>query len=297
MDVATAGVLRRGRRGAELHPGRGALPRRAVGAELPDRPAGTRARRHAVRADQPIGARSPRRATCCCPGPGRCWPNSTRRGRAGRAGRRDHRTAPARHDRSTAARPRRWWSAPWPRSTTGIRASRSPSRTPAAADMADEVRARRPGCGVRRALRRPGAPPTSPTGSSPTNRWSRSCRRRTRPRAPLDLAELAAATAVRRDAGRVRAAPAGRRRVRPGRAWRAASRSSWRPPTPWCGSSGWASGRPSSRARPRRGRDVGVTVLELADPAARHPISLVHRRPEPSAPSARAFLRLLASHG
>ncbi len=36
-----------------------------------------------------------------------------------------------------------------------------------------------------------------------------------------------------------------------------------------------------------------VTVLELADPAARHPISLVHRQPEPSAPSARAFLRLL----
>ncbi len=36
-----------------------------------------------------------------------------------------------------------------------------------------------------------------------------------------------------------------------------------------------------------------VTVLELADPAARHPISLVHRQPEPSAPSARAFHRLL----
>jgi DNA-binding transcriptional LysR family regulator len=39
-----------------------------------------------------------------------------------------------------------------------------------------------------------------------------------------------------------------------------------------------------------------VTVLALADPAARHPISLVHRRPEPAAPSARAFLRLLGSH-
>jgi DNA-binding transcriptional LysR family regulator len=37
-----------------------------------------------------------------------------------------------------------------------------------------------------------------------------------------------------------------------------------------------------------------VTLLELADPAARHPIGLVHRQPEPSAPSARAFLRLLA---
>jgi DNA-binding transcriptional LysR family regulator len=41
----------------------------------------------------------------------------------------------------------------------------------------------------------------------------------------------------------------------------------------------------------------GVTVLELTDPAARHPISLVHRRPEPAAPSARAFLQLLGSDG
>jgi DNA-binding transcriptional LysR family regulator len=37
-----------------------------------------------------------------------------------------------------------------------------------------------------------------------------------------------------------------------------------------------------------------VVVLELDDPAARHPVSLVHRRPAPSAPSARAFLALLA---
>ena len=36
-----------------------------------------------------------------------------------------------------------------------------------------------------------------------------------------------------------------------------------------------------------------VAVLEFADPAARHPIGLVHRSPEPSAPSARAFLTLL----
>ena len=38
---------------------------------------------------------------------------------------------------------------------------------------------------------------------------------------------------------------------------------------------------------------AGVRVLTLPDPAARHPISLVHRAPEPSAPSARAFLALL----
>ena len=52
---------------------------------------------------------------------------------------------------------------------------------------------------------------------------------------------------------------------------------------------------PRSATAGARGEVGGVTVLELADPAARHPISLVHRRPEPSAPSARAFLRLLAS--
>jgi DNA-binding transcriptional LysR family regulator len=40
-------------------------------------------------------------------------------------------------------------------------------------------------------------------------------------------------------------------------------------------------------------RATGVAVLTLTDPDARHPISLVHREPEPSAPSARAFLTLL----
>ena len=39
-------------------------------------------------------------------------------------------------------------------------------------------------------------------------------------------------------------------------------------------------------------RPDDVVGLELADPAARHPIGLVHRHPEPSAPSARAFLAL-----
>jgi DNA-binding transcriptional LysR family regulator len=36
-----------------------------------------------------------------------------------------------------------------------------------------------------------------------------------------------------------------------------------------------------------------VAAIPLDDPAARHPVSLVHRRPEPSAPAARAFLALL----
>ncbi|HET7477034.1 MAG TPA: LysR family transcriptional regulator [Dermatophilaceae bacterium] len=42
-------------------------------------------------------------------------------------------------------------------------------------------------------------------------------------------------------------------------------------------------------------RPKGVAVLRLADPAARHPICLVHRHPEATAPSARAFLALLAT--
>jgi DNA-binding transcriptional LysR family regulator len=42
-------------------------------------------------------------------------------------------------------------------------------------------------------------------------------------------------------------------------------------------------------------RSDDVSVLELADPTARHPISLIHRHPEPSAPSARAFLTLLTT--
>ena len=37
-----------------------------------------------------------------------------------------------------------------------------------------------------------------------------------------------------------------------------------------------------------------VAALPLDDPEARHPVSLVHRRPEPSAPAARAFLALLS---
>ena len=37
----------------------------------------------------------------------------------------------------------------------------------------------------------------------------------------------------------------------------------------------------------------GVASLRLTDALAQHPVSLVHRQPEPSAPSARAFLALL----
>ena len=40
-----------------------------------------------------------------------------------------------------------------------------------------------------------------------------------------------------------------------------------------------------------------VAVLTVDDPAARHPIGLVHRSPAPSTPSARAFLALLLEGG
>ena len=41
----------------------------------------------------------------------------------------------------------------------------------------------------------------------------------------------------------------------------------------------------------------GVAVLALTDTQAQHPVSLEHRQPEPSAPSARAFLALLSGSG
>jgi DNA-binding transcriptional LysR family regulator len=44
-----------------------------------------------------------------------------------------------------------------------------------------------------------------------------------------------------------------------------------------------------------KARPDDVVVVALPDAAARHPISLVHRRPAPTAPSARAFLALLAA--
>lgn len=47
---------------------------------------------------------------------------------------------------------------------------------------------------------------------------------------------------------------------------------------------------PRSAAAARPG---DVAALDIPDPQARHPVVLVHRSPEPSAPSARAFLRLL----
>ena len=37
----------------------------------------------------------------------------------------------------------------------------------------------------------------------------------------------------------------------------------------------------------------GVAVLRLTDALAQHPVGLVHRQPEATAPSARAFLALL----
>jgi hypothetical protein len=41
------------------------------------------------------------------------------------------------------------------------------------------------------------------------------------------------------------------------------------------------------------GTPADASVLTLSDPAARHPIALVHLAPRPSAPNARAFLKLV----
>jgi DNA-binding transcriptional LysR family regulator len=49
---------------------------------------------------------------------------------------------------------------------------------------------------------------------------------------------------------------------------------------------------PASTAAGQAGNG-DVAAVPLDDPEARHPVSLVHRRPEPSAPAARAFLALL----
>jgi DNA-binding transcriptional LysR family regulator len=50
---------------------------------------------------------------------------------------------------------------------------------------------------------------------------------------------------------------------------------------------------PASTAAGQAAGNGDVAAVPLDDPAARHPVSLVHRRPEPSAPAARAFLGLL----
>jgi DNA-binding transcriptional LysR family regulator len=50
---------------------------------------------------------------------------------------------------------------------------------------------------------------------------------------------------------------------------------------------------PASTAAGQAAGNGDVAAVPLDDPEARHPVSLVHRRPEPSAPAARAFLALL----
>ena len=194
-----------------------------------------------------------------------------------------------------------WWaarggpprpsSALWPRSTAGTRACRSPSghRQPAHGGAGPRGGA---GRGVRRAVRRPG--PRRPR-APPAGRRAAGRRRPARPPAGGRAGGSGRAgrrRRLRRDAGRV--GPAHqvdaaftRAGVQRGVAF------ALRPPTRWCATSGWASGWLSCRARPRRPAGTRTSRVPLDDPAARHPVSLVHRRPEPSAPAARAFLRLL----
>ena len=290
MDAAPAGVLRRGRRGAELHPGRGAVPRGAVGAELPDRPAGTGARRHAVRADQPLGRLAPagelllpraRRILAELDAPTR---------RAGRAGRGDHRTAAARHDRQHragraggGAGPGRVPPAPPRRrdrhQDTGSRQMAEQVRAggldlafvglfadQVPADLAHRVLADEPLVAV--------VPRRHPLAG----------------RSPIGLAELAGGppfVEMRAESGlRSRSTPRS-----PGPAWSAASRSSWARPTPWCGSSGWASGRPSSRlgrSGTRAGEVGGVTSARsspIPRPGTRSASCTADRSPPRPAPA------------
>ena len=110
----------------------------------------------------------------------------------------------------------------------------------------------------------------------------------------IRLAELADDTAfveMRAESGLRRQVDAAFDR---GRRCTAGSPSSSVPPSLSSGSSPWVSGPRSSRCRPpRAGTDVGGA--RLLDITTRHPTSVVHRFPAPSAPSARAFLALLGS--
>ena len=166
--------------------------------------------------------------------------------------------------------------------------------------MADQVRAGDVGPRVRRTVRRPGARPTSPTGCSASSRWSRSCR------GPPTAQTL-----------RPSASPS----------WRPPPTSSRCGPSPACAPQvdaaftragvqrgvafeldtsdavvrfvglgfGAAVVPASTAAGHTAGTEGGeVAALPLDDPAARHPVSLVHRRPEPPPPAARAFLALLS---
>ena len=236
-----------------------------------------------------------RPASCCCRGPGGCWPSSTlaraelaalagvltgrlRLGMIGSAGQAApvvERALVAFHD--------------------GIPAVEIAIQDTGSRHMAEQVRGGRAGRRVRRAVRRPGARPTSSTGSLADEPLV-AVVARGHPLAgrPADLA----------DAGR-----ATRRSSRCGPSPGCASRSTPRSRGPGVAPAiafelarptavvrfvglGFGAAARAARRRPRRRRR---RVLRCPIRAARHPISLVHRLPEPSAPSARAFLALLAA--
>ena len=211
---APARVLRRRRRGAELHPGRGPLPRGAVGAELPDRPARTRST--ASRCSSAPADRSgwPPAGELLLPRARRILAelDVARAELAALAGR-AHRPAAARHDRQRRGRRARGRAGP----------GHVPPPAPRRGDRHPGHRQPAHGrAGARRATSTSPSSACSPTRCRrdlatacwPSSRWSPSSPRGppARRAAPtVDLAELAARRPVRRDAGRVRVAPAGRR--------------------------------------------------------------------------------------
>ena len=103
MDLRQLEYFVARRRGTQLHAGRGPVPRGAVGTELPDRPAGTRARRDAVPPHQPIGPAGPRRRTAAAARTPAAAGRGGRPRRTGRVLRADHRPAAARHGRQRRA--------------------------------------------------------------------------------------------------------------------------------------------------------------------------------------------------
>ena len=201
MD-APARVLRRGRRGAELHPGRARchVVQSALSYQIArlEREQGVtlfeRTSRSVRLAPGGRGAAPPGPAACAEP----IWPPP----RLSPARRGDHRTAAARHDREHRAGRAAGGARPGRRSTTAIRASTSSSPTPAAARWPTRCAQatwiwRSSGSSPTRSR------PTSPTGSSPTNRCVAVVPRANRTRTRGSTSPSWPARAVRRDAGRV----------------------------------------------------------------------------------------------
>ena len=272
------------------------LPGGAVGAEPPGRPAGTPAGGRAVRAHQP--GRPARRR------PGELLLPRARRilaevddaadALAALAGRADRPAAAGRRGQHGAGRPgRRAGSGRVPPAAPGRADRRRGHRQPAHGGAGPRAGA---GPRVRRAVRRPG--PRRPRAPRAGGRAAGRRRPADHPlaaRSEVGLAELADGAdfvEMRAESG---PAHPGRRGVRAGRRARgvAFALDTSDAVVRYVGLGLGVAVVPASTAAGHAAGNGDVAALPLDDPAARHPVSLVHRRPEPSAPAARAFLALL----